>query len=442
MDSSELKTLKHRVESVPIRGIRVEVIEGPDAGKSAVAREDTLSIGTAQDNDLVLKDQTVSRYHLELQCEADRVLAIDHGSTNGTVIAGVRLERGTVPTGAVISLGRTKVRIDDSEPKEVALLDTFGELRGRSEPMRKLMALADKAAQSLVPALVIGESGTGKELISRAIHEQGPRAKAPFVTVDCGSLSPTLISSELFGHERGAFTGADQQHAGAFERAGSGTIFLDEIGELPLTLQPALLGVLERKTFRRLGGKAELTTQARVVAATNRDLRAEVNSGKFRLDLYFRLAVLKLDVPPLRQRREDVPLLVEHFLEQMGVDPKRNPVFGPDDLQRLKEHAWPGNVRELRNFVEASVVLGTSAPLEQPEGGVAGGAVGELLGPGFDGLLDAPYRLARQTLIEQFEARYLKHLLGKTKGNIAQAARTAKMDRSHLFDLLDRHKLR
>ncbi|MBL8952291.1 MAG: sigma 54-dependent Fis family transcriptional regulator [Myxococcaceae bacterium] len=441
MDPSQTKTVKHRVESLPIRGFRVDVLEGPDAGKGVEARGESLSIGTAEDNDLVLKDPTVSRYHVELQAQGDRILAIDHGSTNGTVAGGVRIERGDVPTGIVLSLGRTRVRVADGEAKEVELLDGFGELRGRSAPMRKLMALAEKAAQSQVAVLLIGESGTGKELIARAIHENGPRAKHPFVTVDCGSLSPTLISSELFGHERGAFTGAEQQHAGAFERAQGGTLFLDEIGELPLSLQPALLGVLERKTFRRLGGKTDLTTAARVVAATNRDLRAEVNSGKFRLDLYFRLAVLKLDVPPLRQRREDVPLLVAHFLEQLGIEGKIDSVVPYDDMQRLKEHAWPGNVRELRNFVEASAALGAIAPLEHSEV-AAQVAKGELLGPGFDGLLEAPYRQARQAVIDQVEARYLKALLERAKGNIAQAARLAKMDRSHLFDLLDRHKLR
>ncbi|MCZ7683815.1 MAG: sigma 54-interacting transcriptional regulator [Sandaracinaceae bacterium] len=239
-------------------------------------------------------------------------------------------------------------------------------LIGRSEVMRRAMAWVKRAARSDASVLLVGESGTGKELVARAIHDDGKRAEQPFVTVDCGALAPTLVASELFGHEKGAFTGADRQRAGALEMANHGTLFLDEIGELPSELQPALLGALERRTFRRVGGQAEVPVDVRVIAATNRDLRSEVNSGGFRLDLYYRLAVLRLELPPLRARTGDVVLLIEHFLRERGSPGPVSELFSEAELAELSRHHWPGNVRELRNLVEATLALG--APPRRRDG--------------------------------------------------------------------------
>jgi DNA-binding NtrC family response regulator len=284
--------------------------------------------------------------------------------------------------------------------------------------------------------LLVGESGTGKELMARALHDQGPRAKEPFVTVDCGSLSPSLVASELFGHEKGSFTGADARHLGAFERADGGTLFLDEIGELPTALQSTLLGALERRRFRRLGGREEVAVDVRVVSATHRDLRAQVNDGAFRLDLYYRVAVVVLRVPPLRERREDIPLLLEHFLREAGVDGEIAAVVPPDAMDALTGHSWPGNVRELRNVVEATLVMGEAPALSGAPSGPGGGD------DVVDRTLHHGYKEARTAVLDDFERRYCEALLTRAEGNVSKAARDARMDRTYLIKLLAKHDLK
>ncbi|MCA9618789.1 MAG: sigma 54-interacting transcriptional regulator, partial [Myxococcales bacterium] len=261
-----------RVLEIPT--LVVVVVDGPDAGARSVASCETLSVGTAEGNDLVLRDETVSRYHLELRRVPNGVLLVDHQSTNGTRVGVVQIQRAVVPEGTVVELGRTSLQIGEGPPAtlEVRGDDGLAGVYGRSAAMRRLMTQVEKAAGSDIAVLLIGESGTGKEVIARAVHELSARARQPFVTVDCGAVSPGLVTSELFGHEKGAFTGADKSFAGAFERAHGGTIFLDEIGELPPEIQTHLLGVLERRTFRRLGGSKDIATDVRIVAATNRDL--------------------------------------------------------------------------------------------------------------------------------------------------------------------------
>jgi len=286
--------LQRRAEQV-VTTLRVEVVDGPDKGKHATST-DTLAVGTAKDNDLVLSDFTVSRFHLDASVRGG-VLVTDLGSTNGTYVGNVRVERAVVPPGTLVKLGGTTIRFDDAVKKTVELdghTHTLAGMLARSPQMLRLFADVERVAPTPTSVLVVGESGTGKERVAEALHAQSPRAKDPFVTIDCGALASTLLSSELFGHERGAFTGADRTYIGAFERAESGTVFLDEIGELPAADQVALLGVLERRRFRRVGGTGEIELGARVIAATNRDLRSEVNSGRFRHDLYHRLAVVVL----------------------------------------------------------------------------------------------------------------------------------------------------
>jgi DNA-binding NtrC family response regulator len=421
--------------ALPVRTLRVDVIEGPDTGASHVSAGDRLAVGTATGNDLVLTDDTVSRYHLELARAKTGVGVTDCGSTNGTFANGVGIALGTVPPGTVLHLGKTKLRVGDGERRMLALHagDALAGLRGRSPAMRLVMAKVERAAASDVSVLVVGESGTGKEVVARGLHDLGRRAAQPFVAVDCGALSPALVASELFGHERGAFTGADRQHVGAFERAHGGTLFLDEIGELPAALQASLLGALERRTIRRVGGTADIAIDVRVVGATNRDLRAEVNSGAFRLDLYYRLAVVTLALPPLRDRPEDIELLVAHFLREAGHTGAISDVFAPATMRALAGHRWPGNVRELRNLVEATLAMGEPPPLDA--------APGETVDP-IARVLELGYRDARQRLLHDFEAQYLAALLERNDGNISRAARAAGMDRSHLAEMLSRHKLR
>lgn len=447
----KLGTESHKLlKSWPVQTLQVTVVGGPSAGASFVAQSERVTVGSAPGNDLVLSDPTVSGYHLQLERVDVGIRVIDLGSTNGTHLEATRLERGTVAAGAVLSLGRSQLRVGEGDTALVALhdADAFGALRGRTPVMRRLMARIDRIASSDAAVLLIGESGTGKELAARELHQRSPRALRPFVTVDCGALVPTLAASELFGHERGAFTGADRQRPGAFERAKGGTLLLDEVGELPAELQAHLLGVLERRTFRRVGGQHELQVDVRVVSATNRDFRAEVNAGTFRLDLYYRLAIVCLELPALRERVHDVPILASHFLAELGHEGRLDQVLPQPTLQRLMAHRWPGNVRELRNVIEASVATGELPTLRStpPPSGMPTRTSAPPRGAGatlpIEPLLSLPYREARDQLVGHFQAEYLRRLLDRTKGNVSGAAREAKMDRSHLIDLLRRHKLR
>ncbi|MCA9574323.1 MAG: sigma 54-interacting transcriptional regulator [Polyangiales bacterium] len=437
---------------VTVQTIEVSVTDGPDEGVSLVTDTEVLTVGSAKGNDLVLSDPTVSRYHVELQLSDDGIVVRDNSSTNGTFIGALRVHDAVFPPGTALRIGRTTLRVGAGKSVDIELLpeERLGHLLGRSESMRRLMMQVRKVARTEAPTLIVGESGTGKELIASAIHDLGPRTKGPFVTVDCGAMSPNLVASELFGHERGAFTGADRQHIGAFERAHGGTIFLDEIGELPAELQPNLLGALERKRFRRVGGRTDIDVDVRIVAATNRDLRAEVNAGRFRLDLYYRLAIVTLRVAPLRERYDDLPLLVEHFLRECGHEGAVEEVFDEALMATLGAYRWPGNVRELRNLVEATLAMGEAYLPESLEPLGSDEEVSATR-PTFmgDGLhldlrpsLDLAYKDARAMVLDQFEKHYLAHWLEKSEGNVAKAAREAKMDRSHLFHLLRRHDLR
>ncbi len=431
-------TRLNRGPMIPVRTLRVEVLAGPDAGRTLETEAEVLTVGSAPGNALCLTDDTVSRFHLELSGGERGITVTDLGSSNGTTSAGVRIERGVVASGAELRLGNTRLSVSDGDASVVELYadDELGELKGKTELMRRLMAQVTTAAQSVVPVLVIGESGTGKELVARAVHQESPRAQGPFVTLDCGALAPNLVASELFGHERGAFTGADRQHVGAFERASGGTLFLDEIGELPPELQPQLLGALERKRFRRVGGRSEIDVDVRIVCATNRDLRAEVNTGVFRLDLYYRIAVVVLRIPALRERAADIPLLAAHFLRECGHDGAPEALIPATVLQQLQAHRWPGNVRELRNWVEATVAMGESPPLSIHDPGALSAE------PGEHELFALSYKDARRTVLEAFELRYVTQLLAAASGNVAAAARTAQMDRTYLIKLVQRHGLR
>ncbi|MCC7383188.1 MAG: sigma 54-dependent Fis family transcriptional regulator [Deltaproteobacteria bacterium] len=433
------RTVPHRLTGLPVRAIGVEVVEGPDFGRRLRAEGETVTVGTAPGNDLVLSDETVSRFHLELRRSDNGVLLLDHGSTNGVEVGGVAIHSGTARAGAVLRCGRTRLRVDDAAIVRVDALeaDHFGALWGRSPAMRRLFADLDRAAAILAPVLLIGETGTGKEVIARTLHEASPRADGPFEIVDCGTLQPTLIADELFGHERGAFTGALSAHAGAFERASGGTLFLDEIGELPPALQPALLGALERKAIRPVGGSEMKPVDVRIVAATNRDLRASVNSGDFRQDLFYRLAVVTCRVPPLRERADDIPLLLERFMAEAGREGATAEILDPAMLEALERHSWPGNVRELRNFVESTLALGRTPELSggAPEVRDPAPDLGAAIAP----LLEQPYHRARAALVECFERAYVARLLERAGPNHSKAARIAGVNRSYLRDLLQRH---
>ena len=394
-----------------------------------------MAVGTSPDNELTLTDPTVSHYHLELRCE-DGIVVKDLGSRNGTFVGDMRVREALVPVGTKLRIGRTVLALLEAGIETDAQSLPPPEIPGlvmASPAMQEVGRSILRLAESNVSVLVQGETGTGKELVARAIHEMGPRARGPFVVVDPGALPATLIASQLFGHERGAFTGAERRQEGAFELANGGSIFLDEIGELPLSVQPALLGVLERRSFRRLGGKEDIQVDVRVISATHRDLRAEANQGIFRADLYFRLAVARVEIPALRERPEDIDALVEHFAREVTGSPGF--LFSEATMAALRAHRWSGNVRELRNVVESALAMG-SINLEGLGQGQSAprpvSAAGSL----------PPYRAARAEALAAFERTYLRKLIEATGGNASAAARAANMDRPYLLSLLRRHGLR
>jgi transcriptional regulator with GAF, ATPase, and Fis domain len=332
-----------------------------------------LRIGRHPANDLTLPDDEISRFHLTVERREGGVWVVDR-SRNGTTLNGRRIREFPLKDGDRVGLGAWSIVFGDGsgwgEGETVARRTTAGEgdaslcgMMGASEPMRRVFERIRRAAPTPATILILGETGSGKELAARAVHELSLRSRRPFVPLNCGAISPQLIESELFGHEKGAFTGAVHRHQGAFEQAQGGTLFLDEVGELPLELQPKLLRVLEDRRFRRVGGTQEIEADVRVVAATHRALEAQVRQGRFREDLFFRLYSVPLSLPPLRERREDVPLLASHFLAglQEGVPEVDRKALSPEAIEALSVHPWKGNVRELRNVLMRSLLFAPSA---------------------------------------------------------------------------------
>ncbi len=428
------------------RPLRIEVIKGPDRKRRGDFEHERIVIGTHDSCELVLADPTVSRHHVEIALVPEGYRIRDLDSRNGTFMDGVRVFDVVVEGSASLRVGETQLKfapLSDTVDIPLSPATRMGPLLGRSAAMRRIFALVAKVAPTDTTVLLTGESGTGKEVTARAIHEHSRRAEGPFVVVDCAALPPTLIESELYGHERGAFTGADRARTGAFEAAAGGTLFLDEIGELPLDLQTRLLGVIERRQVQPLGSSKTRAIDVRLVAATNRDLRREVNRGSFRADLYFRIAVVTLQLPALRERPEDIPLYVESFLAEhaaaglpLSIDAQT--------MAELAARAWPGNVRELRNALERAAALGevereheheplgagvtTDAATAEPEAATIDPAV--------------PFKTAKGLLVDRFERAYVEALMRVHAGNITQAARAAEIDRVYLLRLLDKFGLR
>ncbi len=427
-----------------------------DRGKVIEGALRPVRIGSLEGNELRLQDQTVSRYHVEIEATPDGYALRDLGSTNGTTVDGLRVRDVYLPDRCLIRVGAVALRFElCGTADEIALSsdDRFAGALGRSPAMRELFAILEKVAAKDLTVLIEGESGTGKELIAEAIAAQSKRSDEPFVVFDCAAIASSLVESELFGHEKGAFTGAVGRRVGRFEEAHGGTLFLDEIGELPLDLQPKLLRALERREVRRVGAAGTTAVDVRIVAATNRDLSREVNRGTFREDLYYRLAVVRLTVPPLRERKEDIPLLVEHFVrrafgEETGQAAKADEtlrVITPEVWRRLHDHPWPGNVRELRNFIDRSLAI--TDQIHGPAGAepVSAGAVAAPLEVSADGMppldLTRPFVACRDELMSAFERQYLRAALDEAKGNLSAAARRAGLDRMYFKRLCRRHGL-
>jgi DNA-binding NtrC family response regulator len=440
------------------RRYRLRIVAGPDQGKDHALEDGTTMVGTHADNDLVLTDATVSRHHLEIRVRRDGIEVRDLDTTNGTKHGGARV-------GQVVLIGPARLRLGkhtelDVEPVDEGVVlgdwlgDRFGDVLGTTPPMRRLFALLAKAATTEATILLQGETGTGKEAIAEAVHRLSPRAHGPFVVVDCGSIPHELIASELFGHARGSFTGAATDKQGLIEAANRGSLFLDEIGELALDLQPQLLRVLDRRQVRRVGETQAVDVDIRVIAATHRDLRAMVRAGQFREDLYYRLAVVATHVPPLRERKADIPALATWFAERMG---RGTFAQSPSLLELLERHDWPGNVRELRNVVERALSLGNAALADLGDASGALAAGGEAVEPsepparrasapagtgaGPSDVLDLPFKEAKAALVESFERDYLTALLARHRGNISRAASEAGIDRNYIHRLVKKYGL-
>ena len=419
----------------PVESWRLVVMEGGRPVASRRAGLETLRIGAGAENQLVVADKKVSRHHLDVELHAFGVRVKDRRSKNGTYYQHMRIDDAELPaTGGVLRIGDSDVVIRPDEAPELLELypaERCGGLVGRSAVMRSLYAEIAKVAPTESTVLITGETGTGKELVAAAIHSLSSRASRGLVVLDCASIARELIESALFGHVRGAFTGAVDNQVGAFESANRSTLVLDEIGELELALQPKLLRVLEAGTFRRVGGTKETTVNVRVVAATHQPLTERVQAKHFREDLYFRLQVMPIQVPPLRDHLEDLPLLVEHFLAPMGAAPLQ-----PGSLKVLAAYPWPGNIRQLRNVLERAAALAGGGPivirpedLDVPDAMVANPAA----------LMTLPYRKAKDALLERFTRDYLTALLERHDHNVSAAARAAKLDRNWLMALSKRY---
>ncbi len=411
--------------------------------------QDPVILGRNPACQIVVDDAKVSAVHVEFLATEDGVRVRDLGSRNGTYVGDVRIGEIVLAVAATLRIGTTSIQFEPAglEKVTVSNIPAFGPLVGQSEGMRHIFDRLGKIAATDLTLLIGGETGCGKELAARAVHDHSKRVDKPFVIVDCGSIPPTLAEATLFGHERGAFTGAIDRHISPFQEADGGTIFLDELGELPLDVQPKLLRALSERRVKSVGGSTYKPFDVRVIAATRRDLVRQVNQGAFRSDLYFRVAQVKVELPALRTRVEDVPLLVRSMLKDLGGERTYEAVTSTQ-LERLMRYDWPGNVRELRNAVQVAYALHEGGELDiashlgaLTEGGMhhesgAGGPVN--LAAAFAG---SPFQDAKRDVLARFASDYFTHLAEESSGNVSEMARRAGMERAHVRTYLKRHKI-
>jgi two-component system response regulator GlrR len=429
-----LNDTRPRSEPPVGHGHTLAVISGPASGARRVIDEEEIRVGKAPSNHFCVPDPTVSRFHCVIERTPRGLIVRDLGSFNGTQVGGCWVESAYLSPEVPIQLGNTIMQLlqTDSLRAPTEPVATGPQVLGVSRAMQRVVSMLPRLALSGANILLEGETGTGKSMVAELVHRLGPRNGGPFVVVDCGALAASLIEAELFGHERGSFTGANERRIGAFEAAEGGTVFLDEIGELPLELQPRLLRALEERTIRRIGSTRPTRVDVQIIAATNRDLRDAVASGRFRADLYYRLDSLRLTIPPLRDRPEDIPQLVDHFCRRTRA--RIEPELVARMYADFPRRDWRGNVRELRNAVEKAVLLddlgSETAPLSVP---VTDAPVEEE----FD--LSVPFRAAKEQAVDAWERRYLAALIRRAEGNISEAARLSRVDRGHLRELLRQH---
>ncbi len=396
---------------------------------------DPLVLGRDAAAQIVLDDQEVSAFHCELRAVSEGILVKDLGSTNGTFLGAVRVREAIVSAPIELLVGRSRVHLEPQAKRrvEVGFSDRFGPLVGSSPRMRRVFGVLEKVAGTPLSVLIVGETGTGKELVAKAVHEASERNRGPFVVVDCGSIPPTLAESILFGHEKGAFTGANERRKGALAEADGGTLFLDELGELPPELQPKLLRALSEKQVKRVGGSSFEPIDVRVLAATRRDLGAEMNAGRFRSDLFFRIAQVRVELPPLRERLSDLQPLVEEVCRRVGRPEHVQTVLSWIE-QRMASHDWPGNVRELMNVASVAATLADEPgaiddvlTLARDEAGVELPRTGS---SNEDGA--GSFGEEKRSAIATFERDYFTGLARRCKGNVSEMARQSGMERHHV----------
>jgi DNA-binding NtrC family response regulator len=411
--------------------------KGPD-GKVVAIDVDPVVVGRDEGAQLVLADQEVSSFHCELRATNEGILVKDLGSTNGTFIGPLRVREVLVTSPVDLTVGQSKVHVEPTKSHrvDVGFADRFGPLVGSSPKMRRVFGVLDRVAKTPLSILILGETGTGKELVAKAVHDASDRKGKPFVVVDCGSIPPTLAESILFGHEKGAFTGANERRKGALAEADGGTLFFDELGELPLELQPKLLRALAERQVKRVGGSQFESMDVRVLAATRRDLGVEMNAGRFRSDLFFRIAQVRVELPPLRERLGDVQQIVEDVCTKAGRAGTAPMVVSWIE-QRMGAHDWPGNVRELVNVASVAATLA-----DTPD------AIDDVLtlarADGESGAARAPataFNEAKRAAVATFERDYFSSLSRTAKGNVSEMARQSGMERHHVRAYLRKYGL-
>lgn len=463
--ATKLTYLDGRVTTITLRRCKLVVTYNGDTHEHVFDKE-AVTIGAMDDNDLVLDDETVSRNHCRISLEGDNFIITDLDSTNGTFVNRVRVREAYLRADSVISVGKTELRfvpIDESLKIIPSDRDRYGDILGKNQKMREIFSVLEKISQTDATVVIEGETGTGKEVVARTLHQQSRRASGPFIVFDCGAVPENLIESELFGHEKGAFTGAVTSRQGVFEMANGGTVFLDELGELAIDLQPRLLRVLEQREVRRVGGSRSTRVDVRIVAATNRRLEEEVKAGRFREDLFYRLSVVRVQLPSLSERKEDIPLLINNFLRTLHFNKTREgeqkvTAISPTAMDRLMAYDWPGNVRELVNVVERAVSFADTdtiqvADLPEHVAYVRGSMVSNIAGDGHASedatrveSAHAPtvdsettYKEAKDRWLTNFERDYIRDLLRKHNHNISHAARAAEIDRKYFRKLMSKY---
>lgn len=429
-------------DRLTIQKCKMLAISGPLAGQEFIVGSEIVSLGMAPGNDIIIKDPTISRRHCEIELTDEGYAIRDLASTNGTYVQGVRIQSAYLGAGTEFQIGSSRLvfcPLQETCEYRLSTATSFGKLVGQSVSMRHIFYQAERYASSDSTLLIEGETGTGKELLAEALHQHSARRHKPFIVIDCASLARELVASELFGHTKGAFTGALADREGAFEAAEGGTVFLDEVGDLAPELQPQLLRVLEKREIRRVGSNHSRSINVRILCATNKNLQEEVHQGHFREDLFYRLSVIRLELPPLRKRRDDIPYLAKRFMREFMVDKAEDHIAAVDTAARaLARHNWPGNVRELRNLVEIACHSDQS-PINLAAFLHLGGRQHH---SGHNHGADRPFKVVKQEIIQTFEIDYITDLLKRHDGNVSQAARQAGIERAYLQRLVRKYGLR